>query len=212
MRFIPALRLLVFCLVLSLVAGAPASAESPWALLEDLREGLVEAGATTAKFEQVFLPAGFDAGDTERGHLSLRLPGCLRWNYTEPETKHFLLCGDEVWFWNDLDPAGRHYRIDPENEPGLDLLLVDVDQLRERYVAESEKREDGTWEIRLATPAEAPQPFRATLVVDPVARRVVELRYTDAEGNRTRFEIGEYQELEHEALFKPPADMEWTQG
>ena len=192
--------------------AVPAVAESPWDLLGELRRGLIDAGPTTARFEQTFLPAGFEQGTTERGHVSLQLPRCLRWNYTDPEAKHFLLCEDEVWFWNDLDPAGRHYRIDPENEPGLDLLLVDVDRLRERYVAESTQRADGTWEIRLATPSDATQPFSAVLVIDPVTDRVLELSYTDAEGNRTRFAITEYQPLQHEALFQAPVDIEWTEG
>ncbi|MEM8931425.1 MAG: outer membrane lipoprotein carrier protein LolA [Acidobacteriota bacterium] len=201
-------------LVLSFVLGlaAPAVAESPWALLTELRQGLIDAGPTTARFEQTFLPAGFDDGTTEKGHVSLQLPRCLRWNYTDPEAKHFLLCEDEVWFWNDLDPAGRHYRIDPENEPGLDLLLVDVDRLRERYVAESDQRDDGTWDIRLATPTDAVQPFHATLRVDPVADRMIEFQYTDAEGNQTRFVITDYQPLQHTALFQAPVDIEWTDG
>lgn len=191
------------------LAAAPAAATSPWELLEDLRRQMVEAGPVTGRFEQVYIPAGFSSGDTETGHLSLWLPKCLRWNYEEPEAKHFLLCDDEVWFWNDLEEGGRHYRILPEEEPGLDLLLVEVDRLKERYVAESERLGDGTFHIRLATPEEAPQPFRAVLHVDPVADRVIGLEYTDGEGNQTRFTISNYQNLAHSGLFQPPQGVEW---
>ena len=199
-------------LVLALSVAAPAAAESPWRLLEELRGGLVEAGPLTARFVQTFVPAGFESGDQESGALSMWLPSCLRWNYQEPESKHFLLCGEEVWSWNDLEPGGRHYVIDPESEPGLDLLLVDVDRLRLRYVAESEKQSDGTYLLRLSTPPEISKSFSATIRIDPVSERVMGLEYTDAEGNRTRFDITDYQALDHTALFQAPRDIEWTDG
>ncbi|MEM9554224.1 MAG: outer membrane lipoprotein carrier protein LolA [Acidobacteriota bacterium] len=210
-----AVAVLVVGAFVNLCGGVcPAEATSPWVLLEELREGMVAAGPTTGRFEQTYIPAGFSSGDVEKGHLSLWLPSCLRWNYTEPETKHFLLCDDEVWFWNDQEPAGRHYRIEPEQEPGLDLLLVDVDRLKERYVAASEKLENGTYRIALSTPegeaSTAGQPFRATITIDPVADRVTALEYTDVEGNLTRFRLDDYQPLQHTALFQAPKDVEWV--
>ena len=201
---------LVAALLGPLVAG-PTSATSPWDLLAQLRTSLQESGPITGKFVQTYVPAGFSSGDRESGFLSLWLPQCLRWNYQEPETKHFLLCDDEVWFWSDLEEVGRHYRINPEQEPGLDLLLVDVSKLRERYVAESAKLEDGTYQISLATPGDQAQGFAAKIRVDPVSDRVVGLEYTDAEGNLTRFEISDYQSLQHTALFQPPIDMQWSE-
>ena len=201
-------------------AAAPALADSPWELLRDVRQGMLDAGPVTGTFEQTFIPAGFNSGDTESGNLSLWLPTCLRWNYLEPEEKHFLLCDDEVWSWNDLEPAGRHYVIDPAKERGLDLLLVDVDRLRERYIADSERLADGTFVLHLSTPTVAKpesgpessgsDSFSAEIHIDPVADRVRRLEYTDGEGNRTRFDIRGYQKLEHTALFMAPRDLEWT--
>ena len=132
---------------------------------------------------QTYIPAGFREGDVESGHLSIWLPDCLRWNYEQPQAKSFLLCGEEVYFWNEDESGGRHYRVEPEEEPGLDLLLVEVGRLKERYVAASE----------------------------PVSMRVVGMEYTDDEGNLTRFEISDYQQLRHTALFQPPQDVEWTE-
>lgn len=204
------IRLVSLTLLLGLLAS-PALANSPWQLLEELRESLLDAGPVTAKFQQVYIPAGFSSGDQESGYLSLWLPKCLRWNYQEPQDKHFLLCDDEVWFWNDLEEGGRHYRIHPQEEPGLDLLLVEVDTLKERYVAESARLQDGTFEISMATPEDSPQPFRAKVRIDPVSDRVVGLEYTDGEGNLTRFTLTEYQALPHSALFQPPQDVEWIE-
>lgn len=188
---------------------APATAEppgSPWGLLEGLRAGLRQDGPLTARFEQTYIPAGFSDGDREQGHLSLWLPTCLRWNYDEG--KSFLVCDDEVHQWNLDEPSGRIYEIDASQETGLDLLLVDTATLRERYVASSDRRPDGQPVIALALPP-GQGDFRATIVLDSAGTRVTELSYRDSEGNQTRFTIDSYQALAHNALFSPPADLEW---
>lgn len=208
-------RTLTRCLVMtSMVFGLalPSSAdESPWQLLESLRQSLEDQGPVTGKFQQTYIPAGFSSGDEESGHLSLWLPRCLRWNYEEPQRKSFLLCDEEVHFWNEDDPGGRRYQIQPQEEPGLDLLLVDVARLKERYTANSEKLTDGTYEVSLALPPQTPGRFSAKIHLDPVSHRVLGLEYTDDEGNLTRFTVGDYKKLAHTALFQPPADIEWTE-
>jgi hypothetical protein len=195
-------------LVLVLVA-APAAATSPWELLVELRQNLKESGPLTGRFQQTYIPAGFSTGDSESGHLSLWLPRCLRWNYEEPQEKSFLLCEGEVHAWNPDESSGRRYRVNPEEEPGLDLLLMDVDRLRERYVADSEQLDDGTYRISLSLPPDVEGQWHARIHLEPVSRRIVGLEYTDGEGNLTRFEISAYETLEHTALFNPPQDIEW---
>ena len=197
-------------LIAAVVVPAGARAISPWELLENLRIDLQRSGPITGKFEQTYVPAGFSEGDRESGHLSIWLPDCLRWNYEEPQAKSFLLCGGEVYFWNEDESGGRHYQIEPEEEPGLDLLLVEVAKLRERYVAESEKLTDGTYEISLALPAGSERAFSAKIRLEPVSMRISGMEYTDEEGNLTRFEITDYQPLRHTALFQPPQNVEWT--
>ena len=207
LRFLAAL-FLGFAL---LVPSARAQEGSPWELLENLRNSLQEAGPTTAEFVQTYVPAGFTSGDEERGHLSIWLPDCLRWSYTEPAVKHFLVCQREVFFWNEDEPGGRRSKIRPEEEPGLDLLLVQVATLRERYIAQSEKLEDGGYRITLAVPSESDGRFSAEIRLDPSWKRVVELKYTDDEGNLTRFRLSNDQPLRHTALFRPPEGIEWTE-
>ncbi len=183
---------------------------SPWVLLETLRSALQKSGPMTGRFTQTYVPAGFETGDRESGHLSIWLPDCLRWNYVEPQAKSFLVCQGEVYFWNEGEVAGRHYKIDPREEPGLDLLLVPVESLRERYVASSQKTKDGGFIISLALPETEAGSFSAEIRLDASRQRLVGLEYTDTEGNLTRFLISEYAQLSHTALFKPPTDIRWT--
>lgn len=186
-------------------------ARSPWAILDDLRTHLQTSGPVTGRFEQTYVPAGFESGDRESGHLSIWLPDCLRWNYEEPEAKSFLICQGQVWFWNEGEDAGRKMQVEPESEPGLDLLLLPTDRLRDRYVAEARELEDGSSEIVLETPPTALSPLSARLVVDAAGEAVELLEFTDAEGNRSVFRISELQPLRHTALFQPPVDMEWIE-
>lgn len=196
--------------------AAPAAADdptefSPWVLLENLRDDLQRSGPMTSRFVQTYVPAGFTDGDTESGHLSMWLPDCLRWSYEQPQAKSFLVCAGEVYYWSQDEPGGRHYKIDARQEPGLDLLLVPVSTLRQRYVAASEKQGDGTYAISLATPPAADGSFRAEIRLDRTRTRVTRLEYTDDEGNLTRFVLSQYERLSDTALFQPPDGVEWTE-
>lgn len=198
----------VGALLLTLAASPSGAADSPWTLLTHLREALEAAGPVTARFTQTYIPAGFSDGDQETGHLSLLMPDCLRWNYDEG--KSFLICGETVHQWNEDEPGGRIFAVDPAAEPGLDLLLVDVPLLRERYRAESADGEPGAL-IVLTLPADDGGDLTARIQLDAAGERVTRMEYTDSAGDLSRFEIEAWQALEHEALFKPPVGREWTQ-
>ena len=95
----------------------------------------------------------------------------------------------------------------------MDLLLVEVAKLKERYVASNAKNVPRR-HLRDRAGAAAgrrAQPFSAKIRLEPVSMRVVGMEYTDEEGNLTRFEISDYQLLRHTALFKPPQGIEWTE-
>src|SRR5690349_20838124 len=142
--------LFLFALTLLLGGAFPAMAQDdPWAVLSSVRQSLVEAGPTGARFVQTYIPAGFSSGEKESGQLALQLPDCLRWDYTEPYPKGFLLCGGVVHAWNPEDQSGRRYRVDRKNEPGLDLLLLGVDDLKNRYQAAAKAGESGKVEVQL---------------------------------------------------------------
>ncbi len=205
-----------FFLALSLTAlitlAPAASAQSdPWAMLSAVRQSLVEAGPTEAVFTQTYIPAGFSSGETETGKMSLALPDCLRWDYQDPYPKSFLLCGGLAHSWNTEDKAGRRYRVDRRNEPGLDLLLLGVDDLKTRYQATAKSVEKGWIEVALASKGAATELADATLTVDPAQKRLVAVAYHDREGNLTRFEIKNYRDLSRSGTFSPPSGIRWEE-
>jgi len=203
---------------------APGGASSPWTALDGARQSLAAAGAEQADFVQTYLPAGFSSGEEENGRIALHLPDCLRWDYAAPFPKSFLLCGDQVWSWNPADRRGQTGTLDRKNQPGLDLLLLPVEQLGERYDAEIAPAEDGAapdpvdrrGQVTVhLTPrpdlAERTELTGATLVVDTTTERLVELSYRDREGNRTKFVLSGYRPLDDTNLFKAPDGITWDE-
>jgi outer membrane lipoprotein carrier protein len=191
---------------------------SPWAALDAARKSLAAAGPERAEFVQTYVPAGFSSGEKETGVLALRLPDCLRWDYAEPYPKSFLLCGDRVYAWNPEDRRGQASTVKREEQPGLDLLLLPVEELADRYRASAQEQEEEEGD-RVAVRLE-PKPemaghtelTEATLVVDTRSERLVEVSYKDGEGNLTRFAISGYEPLPDEALFEPPNGISWEDG
>lgn len=211
-------RLSLLFLALLVLGAFPALSQTPqdtdpWAVLKTVRQSLVEAGPTGANFVQTFTAAGFSSGDQESGRLALQLPDCMRWDYTNPFPKSFLLCGGTVHAWNEGDQTGRRYRVDRKNEPGLDLLLLGVDELKSRYQATAKTTNNGRIEIALLPKEKKLAELTdATLTVDPASKRVVAVSYHDREGNLTRFEITGYQGLSRQGSFSPPSNVRWVEG
>lgn len=184
-------------------------ASDPWGVLSGVRKSLVESGALAASFTQVYVPAGFTTGETETGRLSLQLPDCLRWDYQDPYPKGFLLCGEVVHSWNGEDKTGRRYRVDRNKEPGLDLLLLGVEALKERYEARAAPGAAGRIEVTLTPKGKLGELAQAAFVVDTKSRRLMAVSYKDREGNSTRFDIKGYSALPRQSQFSPPQGIRW---
>ncbi|HXU34552.1 MAG TPA: outer membrane lipoprotein carrier protein LolA [Thermoanaerobaculia bacterium] len=192
------------------------SAPSPdaWESLRAVRSDLAEAGTLQANFTQTYVPAGFTSGEKESGKLALALPDCLRWDYTDPYPKSFLLCGGNAWVWNPQDKTGRRYAVDRKTEPGLDLLLLGVDDLKNRYKAAARPLDGGRTEISLSPKAKISPIKDAILVVEGKGaagdRRLVQVSYRDSEGNQTRFDLADYREIARKGTtFSPPTGIKW---
>lgn len=205
-----ALSALAALTALTGAARAQEAPKDPWKTLADVRESLVAAGPTGASFVQVYIPAGFSSGEKESGRLALALPDCLRWDYQQPYPKSFLLCGGVVHAWNPEDQTGRRYRVE-KNEPGLDLLLLSVEDLQGRYQAAAKPGANGRVEIALTPKEKLAEVRDAVLVVDPAHRRLVEVSYHDREGNLTRFEITDYRGVPRQGRFSPPGGIRWEE-
>ncbi len=194
--------------------GEAAPSPDAWDTLRAVRADLAEAGALEATFTQTYVPAGFNSGEKETGKLALALPDCLRWDYQDPYPKSFLLCGGTAFAWNPKDKTGRRYAVDRKTEPGLDLLLLGVDDLKTRYKAAARPLAGARIEVSLSPKSKISPIKDALLIVEPSAsggdRRLVQVSYRDSEGNQTRFDLASYREMpRREATFSPPQGIQW---
>lgn len=206
-----AARLLVVlccCAIAAPVVAADPPKDPAWQSIETFRGNLARRSPFTAKFVQTFLPEGFSTGEKESGRMALHLPDCLRWDYDEPYPKSFILCGDVIHFWNPGDAEGQIDEIDADHEPGLDLLLVSVDELQKRYTASLKRGAGG---VAITLEPTAPNEFvaEATLELDSKLDRLLVLRYLDPEGNRTEFKISGFEAGAKTGTFNPPQDVKW---
>lgn len=207
--------LLVLTLFVTAAGASFAEDGAAWAVLDTARKSLAASGPERAEFVQTYVPAGFSSGEEEAGRIAFRLPDCLRWDYDEPYPKSFLVCGEQVYSWNPEDRRGQTAAVDRESQPGLDLLLLPVDELSGRYDARAEDAGAGRVAVHLeprAGMAGRTELTGATLVVDTRSDRLVEVSYQDREGNRTTFRITGYQSLPDRSVFDPPDGISWEEG
>jgi len=183
----------------------------PWKSLETLRSALATDGQLSAGFEESYVPAGFSSGDTESGSVDLSIPDCLRWDYTEPYRKSFLVCGDRAWSWVEGEPRGQRYTIQSDREMGLDLLLLPSAELAKRYKAKASNAPGGEIEIELEPLVPEEDIVAANLRLAADGRRPVALDWRDKEGNVTSFRFRDWRRVDQPSLFDPPAAMEWSQ-
>lgn len=213
MKLLAKSALILSIVGIGLALGVPAfgaeKAADPWSLLEEVRGKLGEGGIKQAEFVQTYVPAGFSKGEEESGKLTLGLPDCLRWDYGEPYPKSFLVCGEEVHYWNPADGTGRRQRIDRESQPGLDLLLLPTAELDARYTARISGEAGGLVSLLLAPRDDRIDVQEATLKLDRGAGQVSELSFRDREGNLTRFRLGDYVAVRAPGRFQPPAEITW---
>jgi outer membrane lipoprotein carrier protein len=198
---------------LAVPAGRAAAADPPkdpaWKSIETFRGNLARQSPFTAKFVQTYLPQGFSTGEKESGRMALHLPDCLRWDYDEPYPKSFILCGDVIHYWNQGEKEGQTDEIDADHEPGLDLLLVGVDELQRRYDATLKRSDDGGVSITLRPTKPNEFVAEATLELDGKLERLLVLRYVDPEGSRTEFRISGYRSGVETGTFNPPRDVKF---
>ena len=189
---------------------ASAAVDDPWRAIETLRAALAADGPLTAEFRQSYVPAGFTTGDTEAGAVALSLPDCLRWDYTDPDRKSFLVCGARAWSWIEGEPRGQRFTIEADRETGLDLLLLPAAELAARYRASAQRAADQALEIVLE-PLAADGPIAvANLTLAHDGRRIEALDWRDREGSVTSFRFSHWRALADGDRFAPPLAIEWS--
>jgi outer membrane lipoprotein carrier protein len=129
----------------------------------------------------------------ETGHLAVKKPGRMRWEYRTPSSKLFLTDGSRSYFYL---PEEKQVMVshNPEGAMGMHdgspfEILAGRSQLSESFeffASESEPRRGGV--MLHLVPIARQDEFEAVEVeADPASGRLLRVSLTDVQGNRTEF-------------------------
>lgn len=197
------------------LAQAPAAAPDPGEALArriDARQAGVRD--LTARFVQSYRSGVLGREVTERGTLSIKKPGRMRWEYREPEKKLFVSDGRKFFFYV---PADKQVIVKEQEagEQGVAAVVLGGGRILDSFQAFAEEPLAGRQRLRLVPKKADADVQRVYLDVDADAR-VVAIEVWDAQGGHSRFQFEGVKEnvgLGDDGFrFQPPAGVEVVTG
>jgi outer membrane lipoprotein carrier protein len=173
-----------------LATPVPADPEGQeWARRVEARH--LKARDMIARFTQSYRSGLLGREVVERGRLSLKRPGRMRWEYEEPEKKTFVSDGRRFYFYV---PADQQVIVKEQgDERSLPALLLAGGDILSHFAVSREEGAAGLVRLRLTPKRDDPEVASAVLVVDAEARiRAIEIE--DAQGSRSRFDFAGLRE------------------
>jgi outer membrane lipoprotein carrier protein len=139
-----------------------------------------------ARFTQSYRSGLLGREIVERGVVSIKRPGRMRWEYKDPEAKLFVSDGRTFYFYVPADRQVVVSEQDAERSLAGRLLSGRGGLLEEFDASLEEPLEEGVMRIKLVPRREQPEVERAFLDVEP-SGRIRSILLEDVQGNRTRF-------------------------
>lgn len=195
------LALFVACVAAAGSAGANATAAEPTA--GDLARSLQKRYASIYDFSADFVHS-YQGGVlrktiTERGHLLVKKPGKMRWEYSAPDQKLFVSDGVKMYSYLPQDKQVIVGTVPPDDEatsPAL-FLAGKGDLTRDftpSLVAASAGMPEGTRSLKLVPKKPQGEYEWLTLEVDPATLGLRGLVTVDAEGGTSTFTFSNLKE------------------
>jgi outer membrane lipoprotein carrier protein len=169
----------------ALLAAAPParSAEEIARRVEERQKGVQDL---QARFVQTYRSGVLGREIVERGTVSLKSPGRMRWEYDDPEPKTFVCDGKTFYFYV---PADKQVIVrDQADARGITAqLLAGRIAIEEQFQVALETLA-GHERLRLTPRKQDPEMERVYLDVD-ASDRIRGIEILDPQGNRSRFEF-----------------------
>ena len=204
---------LLACLVVA--ASRAEGSDSARGLVRAIEEHHARLTDMVARFEQSYRSGMLGREITERGVVSIKRPGRMRWEYKDPEPKLFVSDGHSFYFYV---PADKQVVVS-EQDPKRSLaarLLSGQGGLAEEFDATLETpSEEGVMRLKLVPKQQQADVERATIDAEPNGR-IRSILLEDRQGNRTRFRFEAVREntgLEERLFrFEVPKGVEVVRG
>jgi outer membrane lipoprotein carrier protein len=205
-------------LLLAILAGSPNPASDgdlARALLRRVQERHAATADLVARFSQSYRSGLLGREVVERGIVSVKRPGRMRWEYKDPEPKLFVSDGRSFYFYVPADKQVIVSEQDPKHSLAA-RLLSGQGGLADEFEATLETPfEDGVMRLKLVPKQPQADVERATIDAEP-GGRIRSILLEDPQGNRTRFRFEAVREntgLEERLFrFEVPKGVEVVRG
>jgi outer membrane lipoprotein carrier protein len=167
--------------------AAPLSAaqtQSAEALAQALQQRYQGIRDFSADFTHSYRGGVLRTQTTERGTVSIKKPGLMRWNYTSPEKKEFVSDGKKIYFYV---PEDRQVQVtdmpaaDQARTPAL-FLAGKGNIARDFVAAYAENAPAGTVALKLTPRKSEPDYEYLVVAVDPKTMQIRALTTRDRQG------------------------------
>jgi outer membrane lipoprotein carrier protein len=174
-------------------ATAAADADLARSLVRRVEERHGRMADLVARFTQSYRSGMLGREVVERGVVSIKRPGRMRWEYKDPEAKLFISDGRTFYFYVPADRQVVVSEQDAERSLAGRLLSGRGGILEEFDASLEEPLEEGVLRVKLVPRREQPDVERAFLDVEP-SGRIRSILLEDVQGNRTRFRFENVRE------------------
>lgn len=182
---------LLACLLLAAPAAQPS--DSARGLVRAIEEHHARTTDIVARFSQSYRSGMLGREILERGTVSIKRPGRMRWEYREPEAKLFVSDGRTFYFYVPSDRQVVVSEQDPRHSLAARLLSGQGGLNDEFEATLEEPLEDGVLRLRLV-PRQPQADVEHALVEAEPGGRIRSILLEDLQGNRTRFRFEDVRE------------------
>jgi outer membrane lipoprotein carrier protein len=179
-------------LLLLPVLGSAQGAKSPDALAKALQARYQTVQDFTADFVQTYRGGVLRTETRERGTVSVKKPGRMRWIYTSPERKEFVSDGQKIYSYVPEDRQVTVSDVPSESEAPTPVLFLagKGDLVKDFTAAAAESPVAGSVALKLTPRKSEPEYEYLIVAVDPATLQIRALTTRDRQGGEStlRFE------------------------
>ena len=189
------LRLLLVFMLAPAILGAQ-SRPAPEALAKSLQQRYDGIKDFSATFVHSYRGGVLRTQTQERGTVSVKKPGRMRWVYTAPEKKEFVADGRKVYSYIPQDRQVIVSDVPPDNQASTPALFLagKGDIARDFTAAYADTASPGTVALKL-TPRRAEAEYEYLVVaVDPASLQIRALTTKDRQGGESTLTFSNLKE------------------
>jgi outer membrane lipoprotein carrier protein len=188
---------MTICLVLLLSAvGAAQAPQGPDALAKALQQRYQGVRDFTADFVQTYRGGLLRTETRERGTVSIKKPGRMRWIYTNPERKEFVSDGVTIYSYIPEDRQVLVSSVPADNEASTGVLFLagKGDLVKDFTPSTIDSAIPGTIALKLLPRRSEPEYEYLVVAIDPATLQIRALVTRDRQGGESTLRFDNLKE------------------